>query len=159
MKKIVQLGCIACVCLANACTAEVDETSIQDHDSDAQLEIQEAVFGIKTDIESANIPGLQGIHLNSAKFSKFGPRNFERQDVTSTNQSEAAFFGSISDASYEIRDLKIDVFGDVGIATYYPEVSFIRDGEKIESSGRQTLVFLRADSGWKVVHEHGTGRE
>ena len=121
-------------------------------------EIREAILGIKADIESSNIPGLQRIHLNSEKFSKFGPRNFERPDVTSTNRSEAAFFSSIREATYEVRDLKIDVFGDVGIATYYPEVSFVRDGVRVASSGRQTLVFLRTDSGWKLVHEHGTTR-
>ena len=117
------------------------------------------MLSIKRDIELSNIEGLQAIHLESEKFTKFGPRSFERQDVASTNESEAAFFSSISNAKYEARDLKIDVFGDVGIATYYPEVSFVRDGNDLEVSGRQTLVFLKTDSGWKVVHEHGTVRK
>ena len=114
---------------------------------------------IKADIESSNIEGLQALHLESERFTKFGPRSFERQDVAGTNASEAAFFSSITDAKYEARDLKIDVFGDVGIATYYPEVSFVKDGNLIEVSGRQTLVFLKTDSGWKLVHEHGTANE
>lgn len=129
------------------------------YEREAQIEIRDAVYGIKADIESANIQGLQEIHLVSEKFTKFGPRNFERQDVESTNKSEADFFSSISEASYQINDLKIDVFGDVGIATYYPKVSFIRDGEQVQATGRQTLVFLRTDAGWKLIHEHGTGRQ
>lgn len=129
------------------------------HEREAQIEIREAVYGIKADIESANIQGLQDIHLISEKFTKFGPRNFERQDVENTNKSEAAFFSSISEASYQINDLKIDVFGDVGIATYYPEVFFLRDGEQVQATGRQTLVFLQTDAGWKLIHEHGTGRQ
>ena len=123
-----------------------------------QSEIREAILSIKTDIESSNIEGLQAAHLESEKFTKFGPRAFERQDVADTNESEAAFFSSITNAKYDVRDLKIDVFGDVGIATYYPEVSFVRDGIDVEVSGRQTLVFLKTDSGWKLVHEHGTIR-
>lgn len=125
---------------------------------DAQAEIRDAVMSIKSDIESANIEGLQAVHLLSDKFTKFGPRTFERQDVGSTNNSEAAFFESISNATYEARDLKIDVFGDVGIATYYPEVTFTRNGEYVEVKGRQTLVFLKTKDGWKLVHEHGTVR-
>jgi ketosteroid isomerase-like protein len=125
---------------------------------DRQWEIREAVMSIKRDIEASNIAGLQATHLEGEKFTKFGPRSFERQDVAGTNESEAAFFGSISNAKYEARDLKIDVFGDVGIATYYPEVSFVRDGNEVVVSGRQTLVFLKTDSGWKLVHEHGTVR-
>ena len=78
---------------------------------------------------TANIAGLQAAHLDSDKFTKFGPRGFDRQDVASTNASEAVFFGSISNYSEEIADLKVDVFADVGIATYYREVSFVQDGE------------------------------
>ena len=126
--------------------------------ADRQSEIREAILSIESDIESGNIEGLQAAHLDSEKFTKFGPRNFERQDVTSTNASEAAFFGSIDNPEYEIRDLKIDVFGDVGVATYYPEISFSKDGRDMVVSGRQTFVFLRTDAGWKLVHEHGTVR-
>jgi ketosteroid isomerase-like protein len=124
----------------------------------AQAEIREAVMSIKRDIESANTEGLRGVHLDSEKFTKFGPRTFGRQDVSSTNESETVFFKSIADANYRVRDLKIDVFDDVGIATYYPEVKFKRDGKDVMVSGRQTLVFLRTGGGWKLVHEHGTVR-
>ena len=87
-----------------------------------------------------------------------GARSFDRQDVASTNKSEAAFFSSVSNMNYEAKELKIDVFGDVGIVTYYPHVSFERDGKEQRVSGRQTLVFLKTNNGWKIVHEHGTIR-
>jgi ketosteroid isomerase-like protein len=143
-----------------ACTGQRQDVPdpINNSPPNAQNEIRKAVESIKNDIESANIAGLQGMHLASEKFTKFGPRSFDRQDVNSTNRSEAAFFSSISNARYEARDLKVDVFGDIGIATYYPEVSFTRDGESVQVSGRQTLVFLKTGSGWKLVHEHGTIR-
>ncbi len=143
-----------------ACAPEKDERDrIDDPLPEAQAEIRDVVMSIKSDIESANIEELQDIHLESDKFTKFGPRLFERQDVASTNQSEAEFFSSVIDAKYEVRDLKIDVFGDVGIATYYPEVSFVTDGNSVAVNGRQTLVFLKTASGWKLVHEHGTVRK
>jgi len=97
--------------------------------------------------------------LVSDKFTKFGPRSFDRQDVTSTNNSEEDFFGSISNFKQEIKDLKIDVWGDIGIATYYPHVSFVHNGETKSSSGRQTLVFLKTENGWKIIHEHGTPKQ
>jgi len=125
---------------------------------EAQAEIHEAIKSIVLDAETANIEGLKAAHLISEKFTKFGPRNFNRQDVISTNNSEEAFFGSISDYKQEINDLKIDVFGDIGIATYYPNVSFIQDGVKKNGSGRQTLVFLKTKNGWKIIHEHGTSK-
>jgi len=123
---------------------------------EAQDELREVINSIVKDAETANLEGLKTIHLESDKFTKFGPRSFERQDVESTNESESAHFGSISNFTSEVKDLKIDVFGDIGIATYYPHVSFEKDGEKITGSARQTLVFLKTSEGWKIIHEHGT---
>lgn len=144
--------------LFSSCTD--NETSrqeiIEDPFIDSQNEIEATIYSIIRDAEEANVMGLKSAHLESAKFSKFGPRNFERQDLKSTNETEEAFFTSISDYKQEVRDLKIDVFDDVAIATYYPLVSFIQKGERVTSSGRQTFVFLRTDDGWKLIHEHGT---
>jgi len=153
------LACAGPLLLAGcAIGSQEAKDPVNDPFVERQREIREAVMLIKRDIEASNIEGLQATHLESEKFTKFGPRSFERQDVAGTNESEAAFFGSISNTKYEARDLKIDVFGDVGIATYYPEVSFVKDGSEVVVSGRQTLVFLKTDSGWRLVHEHGTVR-
>jgi len=122
----------------------------------AQVQIREVINSIVKDAETKNIEGLKVAHLKSEKFSKFGPRNFGRQDVESTNESEEAFFDSIVNYKQEIVDLKIDVFGEVAIATYYPHVSFMKDGQEKKGSGRQTFVFLKTNEGWKIVHEHGT---
>ena len=144
--------------LLASCTSQrsLQQDLINDQFPEAQAEIREVVESIVKDAMTANIEGLQAAHLVSDKFTKFGPRAFDRQDVASTNESEAAFFGAISNFNQEVKDLKIDVFGDIGIATYYPHISFVQDGEKKEGSGRQTLVFLKTENGWKIVHEHGT---
>ena len=152
-------ACMVLMAIA-ACNSDNQKppTGVSSPSPDSHAEIRAAVMSIKADIESSNIEGLQAAHLESEKYTKFGPRSFERQDVASANESEAAFFSSISNAKYEVRDLKINVFGDVGIATYYPEVSFVRDGDDVGVSGRQTFVFVNTESGWKLVHEHGTIR-
>jgi hypothetical protein len=126
---------------------------------EAQNELREVINSIVKDSETANLEGLKASHLLSDKFTKFGPRSFERQDVESTNESELTHFGSISNFKNEIKDLKIDVFGDIGIATFYPYVSFEKDGEEKTGSGRQTFVFLKTSDGWKIIHEHGTARQ
>jgi len=144
-------------CLATA-SADQSQHLVNDAFPAAQAELREAVLTIANDIMTANIEGLQAAHLASDKFSKFGPRKFERQGLNDANASEAAFFSSISDVDYRINDLKIDVLGEIGIVTYYPQVSFIKEGESKMVEGRQTLVFLRTSDGWKIVHEHGTVR-
>ena len=126
---------------------------------EAQSELREVIKSIVKDAETANLEGLKTIHLESDKFTKFGPRSFERQNVESTNESELAFFGSISNFKNEVKDLKIDVFGDIGIVTYYYHASFEQDGEEKTGNARQTLVFLKTSEGWKIIHEHGTKRQ
>jgi ketosteroid isomerase-like protein len=161
---VMNTGCVVLACavsigLFGCTTARYELKDLVDNPFlGQQSEIRAAVMSIKSDIESSNIDGLQAAHLESDKFTKFGPRIFERQDVANTNKTEAAFFGALTHTNYEVRDLKIDVFGDVGIATYYPDVSFVRDGRSVKAGGRQTLVFVRTESGWKIVHEHGTAR-
>lgn len=122
---------------------------------EVQNEIREVIHSIIKDCETANLDGLTTTHLISDKFTKFGPRSFERQDVERTNKSELAFFGSVSNYQEDIKDLKIDVFGEIGIATYYRFVSFEQDGEEKKVNVRQTLVFLKTSDGWKIIHEHG----
>ena len=143
-----------------SCTREryTQQDLINDPFPEAQAELREVVKSIVKDAMTANIEGLKAAHLGSDKFTKFGPRRFDRQDVASTNESEAAFFGSISNYKQEVKELKIDVFGDIAIVTYYPHVSFVQDGETKKGSGRQTLVFLKTTNGWMIVHEHGTSR-
>jgi ketosteroid isomerase-like protein len=123
---------------------------------ESQNEIRQVIESIIKDAETKNIEGLKAVHLNSGKFSKFGPRNFGRQNLESTNESEETFFSSIENYKQDIVDLKVDVFGDFAIATYYPQVSFVQDGQEKKGNGRQTFVFLKTDKGWKIVHEHGT---
>lgn len=139
---------------------EKQETDIaKDLFPESQAEIHDVLKKIYDDAMSKNMAGLITIHLDSPKFTKFGPRNFERQSVEDTNKSEAAFFSSVSDLKVELKEIKIDVFGDAAIATYYPHYSLIKDGNKIVGSSRQTLVFLKTDNGWKIIHEHGTPKK
>jgi ketosteroid isomerase-like protein len=50
-------------------------------------------------------------------------------------------------------ELKIDVFGDVGIATFILAYHFKAGTETIEKTER-SLVFVKDRGDWKIVHEH-----
>ena len=128
-------------------------------EAEAQAELKQVLKAIYDDAMSANVEGLTTSHLISSNFTKFGPRNFSRQTADETNESEAAFFTSIKDLKVELKDVKIDVFGEVAVTTFYPHFSFVKDDQLKEGSSRQTLVFLKTDQGWKIIHEHGTPKK
>jgi ketosteroid isomerase-like protein len=50
--------------------------------------------------------------------------------------------------------LKIDVFGDVGIATFILDYSYNSGGETRHAKERATMVFVKKGGSWKIVHEH-----
>ncbi len=147
---------ILAILLLNSCASIGSHQAIHESYPKAQAELRKVIESIGQDAMAADIDALQAAHLDSDKFTKFGPRSFQRQNIEQTNKSEAAFFSSIKNLKYEAKDLKIDVFGDIGIATFYPHFSFVKDGQTITGSGRQTLVFLKTKDGWKIVHEHGS---
>ena len=125
----------------------------------AEEEIRAFLDALIDDVNHLRIENFAGHHLDSKKFTKFGPRAFERQDIHQTNESEAAFWSSVSDVEYEAQDLKIDVFRDVAVATWYGHVTLRIGEEQQQAQGRQTVVLVRTAAGWKIAHEHGTPRQ
>ncbi len=125
-------------------------------DTELEKELQQTVMKVWEDANNSNIPELKSAHLYSPKFSKFGPRIAERQDVEQTIKSETEHFLSIKEANLIIEDLKIDIFDDVGIATFYNNFSFIKNDNRVQGKGRVTLAFLRTEEGWKIIHEHSS---
>ena len=131
------------------------------HDSfpSAQVEIDATLDAIINDVVTANLQGLRDSHLDSAKFTKFGGGAFERIDLEDCNEEEAAGITSVQDLKFEMKDRKIDVFGDVAIMTCYNHFSYDDGGERKQRIARNTLVFLRRADGWKIVHEHVTPKK
>ncbi len=126
---------------------------------EAQAQLRAVLNTIIHDAQSANVQGLRDAHLNSDKFTKFSGSTYERRNFEQTVESETAAITSRQDYKYEARDLKIDVFGEVAVMTYYSDRSYKEDGELIQYSARQTFVFLKTADGWKIVHEHKSGRK
>ena len=142
-------------CMTNAAS---DQDILTDAYPEEQIKLRAIIEDIYQDAMNADTSRLMAIHLTSPKFSKFGPRRFERQSIDETNRSEAAFFSSISNLQVELKDVRIDVFHDVAVTTFYPFYYFEREGTPIQGSSRQTFVFLKTGDEWKIIHEHGTPR-
>ena len=122
----------------------------------ADEELRTVIKKIWADAAAGDLEALRATHLDSPKFSKFGPRIAERQDVKSTNETESEHVLAMSDASFELEDIKVDIFEDVAVTTFYNNYSFIKNNIRTEGKGRVTLVFINTEEGWKIVHEHSS---
>jgi len=124
--------------------------------SKAEKELRTIIEQIWADAVSGDLNALRDIHFNDPRFSKFGPRIATRQDVASTNKSETEHFSMISEASFNLEDIKIDLFEDIAVTTFYNNYSFTKNNIRVQGKGRVTLVFLDTEEGWKIVHEHSS---
>ena len=126
----------------------------------------EAQAAIRAEIDALNDIGgrhdwdaLRSAHLEGPKFSEIGS-GFERNGFEEMIAAEIAGVSAAQDLSIEFRDLKIDVFGDVAVATSFPVYSWAEgDGERGEAQVRATMVYVRTSDGWKIAHEHVSSPE
>lgn len=94
-------------------------------------------------------------------FTKFDENPpYTRQNSEEAFIHEQAAFANISDYEYKIEELRIDLFGEIAIATFYLAYKgvFVNDysfeGMTVGSRSRVTMVLLMTMAGWKMVHEH-----
>lgn len=103
---------------------------------------------------------LKGIHLNDSKFSSFSDLPpYDLKDYQTTIELEELRFISISDYTYEIKNPKISVFGEMAIvALELIQKGMLVDnkaytGEHMIINGRATFVLVK-EQGWKIAHIH-----
>ena len=111
--------------------------------------------------KSKDLAALADFHAPRDQFTKFDENPpYTRQNSEEAFVYEQAAFANISDYNYSIDELRIDLFGDVAIATFYLSYSgmFINDysfeGSPVGSRSRVTMVLTRNVRGWKIAHEH-----
>ena len=111
--------------------------------------------------KSKDLSDLAGFHGPRDRFTKFDENPpYTRQDSEEAFVYEQAAFANISDYQYSIDDLRVDLFGDVAIATFYLSYSgmFVNDysfeGSPVRARTRVTMALSRTPKGWKMVHEH-----
>jgi ketosteroid isomerase-like protein len=108
-----------------------------------------------------DLTALGDFHASPNIFTKFDENPpYTRQSSEEAFVHEQAAFANISDYSYQITDLRIDVFGEVALATFCLDYKgiFVNDysfeGSPVSSRARATMLFVRTGAGWKIAHEH-----
>ena len=70
---------------------------------------------------------------------------------------EIAALSVLQNFAIDFRELKIDVFGDVAVATSFPLYTWTdANDEKVELGVRSTMVWVKTAAGWKIAHEHNS---
>jgi ketosteroid isomerase-like protein len=138
--------------LFSGCQAQVD--LINDEFPEAEQEVMETFGAIAQSIKDGDMDKLISFHAYGPKFTEFkdgAPRNGDEANEV----YERHLFGSVSEVvKFDAKDLKIAVYGDVANLTFHSDFQLMFGTDLVTVNDQITLLFVRTNDGWKMVHEH-----
>jgi ketosteroid isomerase-like protein len=124
-------------------------------------DVSAVIFAFFEAGKNKDLTALADFHAPREVFSKFDENPpYTRQNSQEAFVYEQAAFANISDYSYQIDGLKIDLLDGTAIATFYLTYKgmFVNDysfeGSPVGSKTRVTMLLLKTERGWKIAHEH-----
>lgn len=153
---IVILGCLFTNCKENKQNENIAEVKIDIINDDfpkAKAEIKTVLDDIFKCFQDNEADRLIAHHIYGPKFTEF--RNDSPRFGSEENEEyERGFVGAISAFDYNLGDLKIDVFGDVAVATFEADFRPTMGEQVPQIWANVTLVFVKVNDTWKITHEH-----
>ena len=138
--------------LLTSCKAKID--LVNDEFPEAKQEVMETFGAIAQSIKDGDIDKLIAFHAYSPKFTEF--KNGELRNGGEANEvHERNVFGSVTEVvKFEAKDLQIAVYGDVANLTFHSDFQLKFGEDLVVVNDQITLLFVKANNGWKMVHEH-----
>ena len=121
---------------------------------EAKKEIMKTFGEMAKSIKDGDIDKLISFHAYSPKFTEF--KNGEPRNGGEANEAyERKLFGSVTEVvKFDAKDLKIAVYGDVANVTFHSDFHLKFGEDLIKVNDQITLLFVKTEDGWKMVHEH-----
>ena len=121
---------------------------------EAQQEVMETFGAIAQSIKDGDMDKLISYHAYGPKFTEF--KNGEPRNGSEANEAyERNVFGSVSEVvKFDAKDLQIAVYGDVANLTFHSDFQLKFGEDLVEVNDQITLLFVKTNNGWKMVHEH-----
>lgn len=137
-----------------AVVEEVKIDLINDEFPEAKQEVMETFGAIAQSIKDGDIDKLISFHAYSPKFTEF--KNGEPRNGSEANEThERNVFGSVTEVvKFDAKDLQIAVYGDVANLTFHSDFHLKFGEDLVVVNDQITLLFVKTDNGWKMVHEH-----
>ncbi len=134
--------------------AEVKIDLINDEFPEVKKEVMETYDAIVQSIKEGDIDRLISLHAYSPKFTEF--KNGELRNGGEANETyERNIFSSVTEVvKFDSNDLKIAVYGDVANVTFHSDFHFKFGEDLVVVNDQITLLFVKTENGWKLVHEH-----
>ena len=108
--------------------------------------------------EAKELVRLDSYHWYGPHFTKFGTTGV-RQDATAARDGEHRGLSAVTGLKLRADDVKVDVFQHTAVATFIMVATVPAGSQAVTKSERGTLVFVKHEGAWKIVHEHFSAAE
>jgi len=127
---------------------------VNDEFPTAKKEVMETFGAIAQSIKEGDVDKLISFHAYGPKFTEF--KNGEARNGSTANEAhERNVFGSVTEViKFDAKDLQIAVYGDVANLTFHSDFHLKFGEDLVVVNDQITLLFVKTDHGWKMVHEH-----
>ncbi len=138
--------------LLTGCKEKID--LVNDEFPEAKQEVMETFGAIAQSIKDGDIDKLIAFHAYSPKFTEF--KNGEPRNGGEANEKhERNVFGSVTEVvKFDAKDLQIAVYGDVANLTFHSDFQLKFSEDLVVVNDQISLLFVKTNNGWKMVHEH-----
>jgi len=142
--------------LSRASSDSVKTNSINNEYEQAKQEVIETFGAIAQSIIDGDIDKLISFHAYGPKFTEFN--NGTRRVGSAENEAhERETFGAVTEVErFAADDLKVAVYyGNVANVTFHSDFILWFGDTRVEVPKNQiTLLFVKTNGAWKLVHEH-----
>ena len=127
---------------------------VNDEFAEAKQEVIDTFVDIAQSIKDGDIEKLIAFHAYGPKFTEF--KNGEPRNGSKANEEhERNVFGSVTEVvKFDANDLAVAVYGDVANVTFHSDFHLKFGEDLVVVNDQITLLFVKTDAGWKLVHEH-----
>lgn len=151
MKNVFVVATIAALMLGGCASAPREKNAAPPK---AAREITARLLEIIDACQKKDFERLESYHLYGPQFTKFSTESAMRLEADAARKGERDGLSAVNGLAMRADDLKIDVFGKAGIATFVLSYSFKVDDQTIEKQAKTTMVFVKEGKQWRIAHEH-----
>jgi hypothetical protein len=108
--------------------------------------------------ETKDLPRLDSYHWYGPQFTKFAGTG-RLLDAAAAREGEHKGLSGLAGLRLRADDLQVEVFDDAAVATFTMVATIQSGAEAITKRERGTLVFVKHEGSWKIVHEHFSAAE
>ncbi len=154
---IMIFGILITGCKQKEQKVEVEEIKIDlvnDDFPEAKAEVMALMDELKQTIKDSDVDKLISFHAYGPKFTEFKGGE-KRVGSTENEEYERGVFGDVTEVvKFNYDNLKIAVYGDVANVTFHSDFHLKFGEDLVVVNDQITLLFVKTDNGWKMVHEH-----